>query len=152
MKLPAMFGIALSVAFLPVLDSFAQQSYPQMPMNMAEMQKVQNEYQDLKKQKERQRKTITNQIAAEELARAKKEQAATGSFHDPYAVAEMRTKERVQALTAEWKKQDQELEVRMHEKMMQNSGIGNMYKMQQEMMKGHGYTTTPPAHTTPPAN
>jgi hypothetical protein len=64
------------------------------------------------------------------------------------AVAEMRTKERIQALTVNWKKQDQELEVRMHEKMMQNSGMGNMYKMQQEMMNGHGYAASP-AQTTP---
>ena len=71
------------------------------------MQKVQTEYQELKKQKELERKGLTDKIAAEELARAKNEQAATGSFNDPYAVAEMRTRERLQALTIEWKKEDQ---------------------------------------------
>ena len=85
-----------------------------------------------------------SKIAAEELARAKQEQSASGSFNDPYAVAEMRTRERLQALTAEWEKQDRELEVRMHEKMMQNSGMEDMFKMQQEMMKNYS-NIAPPA-------
>ena len=140
MKLPAIAGFTLTLLVSPVFVALAQQAYQQMPINMNELQKVQEEYQDLKKQNEQERKIITDKIAAEELARAKKEQAATGSFDDPYAVAEMRTKERLQPLTAEWAKEDQELEVQMHEKMMQNSGMGDMYKMQQEMMKGYGYT------------
>ena len=143
MKLLAIASFALSLMASPVFDALAQQPYPQMPINMDEMQKVQNEYQELKKQKEQERKGLTDKIAAEELARAKKEQAATGSFHDPYAVAEMRTKERVQALTTEREKEDQELEIQMHEKMMQNSGMGDMFKMQQEMIKSYGYTTPP---------
>lgn len=148
MKLPALLGITLSLLATPVATALAQQTYPQMPVNMAEMQKVQTEYQDLKKQKELKRKAITDKIAAEELVRAKQQQASSGSLHDPYAVAEMRTKERIQVLKVNWKKQDQELEVRMHEKMMQNSGMGNMYKTQQEMMNGHGYAASP-AQTTP---
>lgn len=143
MKLLTIAGFALALLTSSVFDVLAQQPYPQMPINMNEMQKVQTEYQDLKKLKEQERKVITDNIAAEELARAKKEQAATESYHDPYAVAEMRTKERVQVLTAEWEKEDRDLEVQMHEKMMQNSGMGNMYKMQQEMMKSYGYTTQP---------
>lgn len=143
MKLLTIASFALSLLISPVFDALAQQPYTQMPINMDEMQRVQTEYQELKKQKELERKVLTDKIAAEELARAKNEQAATGSFNDPYAVAEMRTRERLQALTIEWKKEDQELEVQMHEKMMQNSGMGDMYKMQQEMMKGYGHTVPP---------
>ncbi|TFG67760.1 MAG: hypothetical protein E4H27_08645 [Anaerolineales bacterium] len=143
MKLPTIAVFALTLLALTVFDTSAQQPYPQMPFNMDELQKVQTEYQDLKKQNEQERKIITNEIAAKELARAKKEQATTGSFNDPYAVAEMRTRERLQVLTTEWKKEDQELEVQMHEKMMQNSGMGDMYKMQQEMMESYGYTVPP---------
>ena len=144
MKLINTLITALSLFALPVTGLFAQPPYPQSPMNMNEMQKVQSEYQDLKNQKEQERKAITDKIAAEELARAKQEQSASGSFNDPYAVAEMRTRERLQALTAEWEKQDRELEVRMHEKMMQNSGMEGMFKMQQEMMKNYG-NIAPPA-------
>ena len=143
MKLLTIASFALSLLISPVFDALAQQPYTQMPINMDEMQKVQTEYQELKKQKELERKGLTDKIAAEELARAKNEQAATGSFHDPYAVAEMRTKERLQALTPEWEKEDQELEIQMHEKMMQNSGMGDMFKMQQEMIKSYGGTTPP---------
>ena len=144
MKLINTLITALSLFALPVTGLFAQPPYPQSPMNMNEMQKVQGEYQDLKNQKEQERKVITDKIAAEELARAKQEQSASGSFNDPYAVAEMRTRERLQALTAEWEKQDRELEVRMHKKMMQNSGMEDMFKMQQEMMKNYG-NIAPPA-------
>jgi len=143
MKLPSIAILALTLLASSFFYASAQQSYPQMPINMDELQKVQAEYQDLKKQNEQERKRITNKIAAEELARAKKEQATTGSFNDPYAVAEMRTRERLQALTTEWKKEDQELEIQMHEKMMQNSGMGDMYKMQQEMMEGYDYAVPP---------
>lgn len=143
MRLLYIAGLALVLLAAPLLDALAQQTYPQMPINMEELQKVQTEYQELKKQKEQERKALTDRIAAEEVDRAKKEQVATGSAHDPYAVAEMRTRERVQRLTPEWEKEDRELEVQMHQKMMQNSGMGDMHKMQQEMMKSYGYTTPP---------
>jgi hypothetical protein len=47
------------------------------------------------------------------------------------------------ALIAEWQKEGRELELRMHEKRMRNSGLGDMYRMQQQMMKNYGYTTPP---------
>jgi hypothetical protein len=143
MKFTAITCLALALLISPVPGAFAGQPYPQMPVNMAEMQKVQSEYQELKRQKQQERKAITDKIAAEELARAKHEQEATGSFADPYAVAEMRTRERLQALSAEWANEDRQLEVQMHEKMMQNPGMGDIYKMQQEMMKAYGQTNLP---------
>ena len=120
MKFTAITCLALALLISPAPGAFAQPAYPQMPADMAEMQKVQTEYQDLKRQKQQERKAITDKIAAEELARAKHEQEATGSFADPYAVAEMRTRER-----------------------LQNPGMGDIYKMQQEMMKAYGQTNLP---------
>ena len=130
------------VTLLPLLVNVtsAQQPDPQVPFNMSELQKVQSEYEELKRQKEQERKAISERIADEELARAKQEVPANGEFHDPHAVAEMRTRERLQPLIAEWKKEDRELELQMHEKMMRNSGMEGMYRMQQEMMKNYGYT------------
>ena len=74
------------------------------------------------------------------IEKSKRETASsTNPFHDPHALAEMRTRERVSALTPQWRKEDQEMEIRMHEKMMQQSGKGEALRMQQEMMKGCGY-------------
>jgi len=47
------------------------------------------------------------------------------------------SRERLQALKAEWEKQHQEPEIRVHEKMMQNSGMEDMFRMQQETMKNY---------------
>jgi hypothetical protein len=101
MKLINTLISALSLFALPVPGLFAQPLYLQAPINMDEMQKVQIEYKDLKNQNKEARKVITDKIAAEELARAKQEQATSSSFNDPYAVAEVRTRERLQALTME---------------------------------------------------
>ncbi|MDH3887328.1 MAG: hypothetical protein OEV12_13800 [Gammaproteobacteria bacterium] len=54
------------------------------------------------------------------------------------------SRERLQALKAEWEKQHQEPEIRVHEKMMQNSGMRDMFRVQQEMMKNYG-NAAPPA-------
>ena len=135
---------ALCLFALPVSGLFAQPPYPQTAINMDEMQKVQIEYENLKNQNKEARKAITDKIAAEELAIAKQEQSTSGSFNDPHAVAEVRTRERLQALTVEWEKEDRALEIRMHEKMIQNSGMDEMFRMQQEMMKNYG-NIPPPA-------
>ncbi len=144
--------LAIAAIFLVTAGATAQaqQPYPGMPPNMGELQQVQAEFEAQKKQKEQERKAITDRIAAEELARARQEQAASGSRNDPHAVAEMRTRERLQALSAEWKKEDRELEYRMHEKMMQKSGMGDIMKMQQQMMENQGYGGAP-APAAPPA-
>jgi hypothetical protein len=133
----------LTLLILSCTDAFAQQPYPQAPIDIGEMQKVQTEFEELKKQRAQERRVLTDKIAAEELAKAKKEHEKSGSLNDPYAVAEMRTRERIQALTAQWQKEDQELEARMHEKMMQKSGMGNMLQMQQQMMQQYGNTAPP---------
>jgi len=45
MKHTAISCLALALLISPVPGAFAQQPNPQMPVNMAEMQKVQTEYQ-----------------------------------------------------------------------------------------------------------
>ena len=79
----------------------------------------------------------------EELAKAKIEQVTQGPLYDPIAASEWAAKQRIEQLGVQWKKEDQELDAHMQEEMMNNTSMGGMYKMQQEMMKQYGYT--PPA-------
>jgi len=47
----------------------------------------------------------------------------------------MRTAERTRALQGQWKQEDLELENRMHQKMMESTGMGGHFQMQQQMMQ-----------------
>lgn len=143
------FGIAFTALLTPTLNAVAQSPYGQQPdpqaiLNqnpyMRDMQAFQAKYDNIKKEREQERKVIIDQIYAEELAKAKKEQAAQGPFYDPYAASEWAAKQRTEQLGVQWKKEDQELDVQMQEDMMNNTSMGGMYKMQQEMMKQYGYT------------
>jgi hypothetical protein len=149
MKYFTVSGIAITVLLSPVLNVLAQSPDGQQPdpytlLNqnpyMQDMQSFQVKYDNIKKERERERKVIVDQIYAEELARAKKEQTAQGPFYDPYAASEWAAKQRIEELGVQWKKEDQELDAQMQEDMMNNTSMGGMYKMQQEMMKQYGYT------------
>ena len=83
---------------------------------------------------------MTDKIYAEELAKAKNSPEVTERFYDPYAVSEVEARKRLAPLSAQWKKEDRELEAAMQEDMMNNTSMGEMYRMQQEMMKQYGYT------------
>ena len=149
MKSFIVFGIALTVLVSPVLNVLAQSPYgqppdPQAMLNqnpyMQDMQAFQAKYDNIKKEKDLERKAIIDQIYAEELAKAKKEQATQGPFYDPFGASEWAAKQRVEQLGVQWKKEDQELDAQMQEEIMNNTSMGGMYKMQQEMMKQYGYT------------
>ena len=153
MKFVILSGIAFTVLGSLALNVLAQSPYgqppdPQVILNqnpyMQDMQAFQTKYDNIKKEKERERKEIVDQIYAEELAKAKKEQAAQGPFYDPYAASEWAAKQRIEKLGVQWKKEDQVLDVQMQEDMMSNTSMGGMYKMQQEMMKQYGYTAPAP--------
>jgi hypothetical protein len=68
------------------------------------------------------------------------DQAVQGEFYDAYSASEWAAKQRIEPLAVQWKKEDQELDDQMQEDMMNNTSMGGMYKMQQEMMKQYGYT------------
>lgn len=87
------------------------------------------------------RKAVIDQFYAEELAKAKKEQATQGPFYDSMATSEWAAKQRIEQLNAQWKKEDQELDAQMQEVMMNITSMGGMYRMQQEMIKQYGCTT-----------
>lgn len=144
---------AFTALLATTMNVLAQSPYGQPPdpqtiLNqnpyMQDMQSFQVKYDDIKKEREQERKVIVDQIYAEELARAKKEQAAQGPFYDPYAASEWAAKQRIEKLGVQWKKEDQELDAQMQEDMMNNTSMGGMYKIQQEMMKQYGYTTPSP--------
>jgi hypothetical protein len=111
---------------------------------MQDVQAFQAKYDNIKKERDLERKAIVDQIYAEELAKAKKEQATQGPFYDPYAASEWAAKQRIEQLGVQWEKEDQELDAQMQEEMMNNTSMGGMYKMQQEMMKQYGYTAPAP--------
>jgi hypothetical protein len=150
---PAILVTMIFTAFpIPAVTVLAQAPYDQSPdpqailnqmPHMQGMQELQIKYDNLKKEREQERKAVVDQIYEEELARAKKEQAAQGPFYDPYAASEWAAKQRVEQLNAQWKKEDQALDAQMHEEMMSSTGMGKMMQNQQEMMKQYGYT--PPA-------
>lgn len=68
-------------------------------------------------------------IYAEELAKAKKEQASQGPMYDPYDASEGGARRRIETLSAQWKKEDQELDAKIQEDMINNTSMGGMYKM-----------------------
>lgn len=149
MKSVTLSAIALTVLLVPVQKVLAQSPYGQQPdpqaiLNqmpyMQGMQELQVKYDNIKKQREQERKAIVDQIYAEELSKAKKEQATQGPMYDPYGASEWAAKQRVEELGVQWKKEDQELEAQMQEEMMSSTGMGDMLKMQQEMMKQYGNT------------
>ena len=153
MKSIIVSGITLAVLLSPVLNVLAQSPYGQPPdpqaiLNqntyMQDMQAFQVKYDNIKKERDLERKAVIDQIYAEELAKAKKEQATQGPFYDPIGASEWAAKQRIEKLGAPWKKEDQELDAQMQEDMMSNTSMGGMYKMQQEMMKQYGYTAPAP--------
>ena len=144
--------MALTAIQLTAFTALAQSPYGQTPdpqailnqmPHMHGMQELQAKYDNIKKERKQARKVIVDNIYEEELAKAKKEQTTQGPFYDPYAASEWAAKQRVEKLTAQWKKEDQELDAQMHEEMMTSTGLGKMMGNQQEMMKQYGYT--PPA-------
>lgn len=153
MKSFTVFGIAFTVLVSHALNVLAQSPYgqppdPQAVLNqnpyMQDMQAFQAKYDDIRKERDLERKAIIDQIYAEELVKAKKEQATQGPVYDPIAASEWAAKQRIEQLDAQWKKEDQELDAHMQEEMMNNTSMGGMYKMQQEMMKQYGYTAPAP--------
>ena len=112
------FGIAFTVLVSPILNVLAQSPYgqppdPQAMLNqnpyMQDMQAFQAKYDNIKKERDLERKAIVDQIYAEELAKAKKEQAAQGPFYDPISASEWAAKQRIEKLGVQWKKEDQDL-------------------------------------------
>ena len=142
-------GLTFAVLLSPALNAIAQspddqQPDPQAILNqmpyMQDMQAFQDKYDNIKKERDLERKEIVDQIYAEELTKAKKEQAVQGEFYDAYSASEWAAKQRIEKLGVQWKKEDQALDAQMQEDMMNNTSMGGMYKMQQEMMKQYGYT------------
>lgn len=153
MKYFTISGIAITVLLSPTLNVLAQSPAGQQPdpyalLNqnpyMQDMQSFQIKYDNIKKERDLERKAIVDQIYAEELTKAKKEQAVQGEFYDAYSASEWAAKQRIEKLGVLWKKEDQELDAQMQEDMMNNTSMGGMYKMQQEMMKQYGYTAPAP--------
>jgi hypothetical protein len=153
MKYFTVSSIAITVLLSPVLNVLAQSPYGQPPdpqaiLNqnpyMQDMQSFQTKYDNIKKESDLERKAVIDQIYAEELAKAKKEQASQGPMYDPFAASEWAAKQRIEKLGVQWKKEDQELDAQMQEDMMNNTSMGGMYKMQQQMMKQYGYTAPAP--------
>jgi hypothetical protein len=149
MKSSIVFNLAFTVMVSTTQNVLAQTPYDQPPdpqalleqnPYMQDMQAFQTRYDNIRKERDLERKAVIDQIYAEELARAKKEQATQGPFYDPVAASEWAAKQRIEQLTVQWKKEDQELDARMQQDMMNNTSMGGMYKMQQEMMKQYGYT------------
>ena len=107
MKYFTVSGIAITVLLSPALNVLAQSPHGQQPdpyalLNqnpyMQDMQAFQDKYDNIKKERDLERKAIVDQIYAEELAKAKKEQAAQGPFYDPIGASEWAAKQRIEKL------------------------------------------------------
>ena len=94
----------------PAKQVLAQSPYGQLPdpralLNqnsyMQDMQAFQARYDAIKKENNLERKAITDQIHAEELARAQQEQATQGSFYDPVAASEWAARQRIKQLAVQ---------------------------------------------------
>ncbi len=114
-----------------------QAIYQQMP-HLEGMQAVQEKHERLKQERKAERKATTDAIYAEELEKARNAPEAANPMYDPYAAAEWAAKQRIEPLAAEWKQEDQALEQQMHQEMMNSTGMGDMLKMQQQMLQGQG--------------
>lgn len=128
------------IIFCTAFTLLASQAYYALGQgfDMQAMQQLQAEREEIMKQRTQERKAIAARIAEEELARARQEQAATGTGHDPHAVAEMRTKEKIMALQPQWDQEDRELDTQVHSEMMKSMGMGNQPQMQQQMIQQYG--------------
>jgi len=127
-------------------DPYKNANIPGLDMN--QYMKVQEQEAQRQASLKEERSAIIKKIADEELARAKLE-AAPGT--DPYAVADMRTRERTKTLKAQWKKEDAESRDNVFgkneadmKKMYGNQNYQEAMREQMEMMKKIGISTPPP--------
>ena len=71
---------------------YGQQQDPQALLNqnpyMQDMQVFRTKYDDIRKEKDLERKAVIDQFYAEEIAKAKKEQATQGPFYESMATSE----------------------------------------------------------------
>ena len=144
-----LYGIACAVILSTVPDALAQTPYgqssqgqypyAQMPF-MQGMQELDEKHRKIEAQRKQERKVITDRIYAEELAKAQQ-----GNAPDPYAASEWAAKQGLQPIHAQWETEDQELEVEKHQEMMNSTGMGDMLRQQQNMMKQYGQLSPYPA-------
>jgi hypothetical protein len=117
-------------------------------LDVQEMMQAQQARDEKKKKKETERKAISKAIADEELAKAKAEASAG---NDPYAVAEVRTRKRMEPIYARWKQEDaaerapMENQARQNYQHLQQTGdYAEFGRQQQEMMRQMGIEMPPP--------
>ena len=144
-----LYGIACAVILSTAPDALAQTPYgqpsqgqypyAQMPF-MQGMQELDEKHRKIEAQRKQERKVITDRIYAEELAKAQQ-----GNAPDPYAASEWAAKQGLQPIHAQWETEDQELEVEKHQEMMNSTGMGDMLRQQQNMMKQYGQLSPYPA-------
>lgn len=107
--------LSLTFAITLFSNAFAENStnpYANMPpgtmpggVDFQKLAQAQEANAQKKKEKKARRAAISNKIAQEELAKAKSEVGAD-RIYDPYAIAEMRTNERMKLLRAKWEQED----------------------------------------------
>jgi hypothetical protein len=153
MKLHITCGLAFAFSVMSAFSSFAQPPSAQAPdaqvkqqlQNMPfmdGMMELQEKYKKIENQRKLERKAITDKIYEEELVKQKEKHAAMGASgfnYDPYGASEVAARQRLEALYAQWAREDQELKTQMQEEMMSSTGMGDMLKQQREMTKKYGY-------------
>ena len=117
-------------------------------LDVQKMMQAQQARDEKKKKKEAERKAISKAIADEELAKAKAEASAG---NDPYAIAEVRTRKRMQPIYTRWKQEDAaehaalENQARQNARQLQQTGDYAEYgRQQQEMLRQMGIAMPPP--------
>ena len=104
----------------PTQEQIMQQLGPEAAKMMSEMQRVQDKYVALEAEREAERKAIGDQVAQEELAKARANAAALQSQGiDPGSAAEVATRERMAPYYEQWKAEDAALEAQKQADMQE---------------------------------
>ena len=138
-------------AFSENTNPYANMPPGAMPggFDMQKMMQAQQARDEKKNEKKANRAAISKAIADEELAKAKAE-TKSGSLSDPYTVAEVRTRKRMEPIYAKWKQEDAAERAPMEQKAQQNyqhlqqtGDYAEFGRQQQEMLKHMGIEIPP---------
>jgi hypothetical protein len=113
---------------VPDPQTLATQLGPEAAKMLQGMQAVQDKYSRIKNERESERRALVDSIAEEERERARSNAASLQSRGiDPMSAAEVETRKRLDALNAQWKAEDAELDAQMQVEMQRAMAEAGLY-------------------------
>ena len=111
---------ATALAQAPTQEEIMKYLGPEAAEMTGGMQQVQERYAAIRAERKAERSTISNQVAEEELARAKSNAASLQARGvDPFSAAEVATRERMAPYYEQWQAEDAALKAQEHADMQE---------------------------------